>query len=203
MTLKQLRRGGLAARLWRDRFAARQRLFANLTIPRFARERGVATPAALALLVVGGPPGLWRGWLATETVAGGRDLGRLAIAGKIDPDAWAAALAVTRELHEAGVEHPDLNLGNLLLDGGGRAWVVDLDGCTSHDSALDVDQRIDAVRRIERSYLKICYLREREPAEPDWPELYAPGDAGFLRRWKQRRRRDLAKLDRHRRAWRR
>ncbi|NIM00302.1 MAG: hypothetical protein GTN89_05200 [Acidobacteria bacterium] len=204
VTLKQLRRGGLAARLWRDRFAVRERLLQNLSLPRLARQRGVATPAALALLVVGGPPGLWRGWLALETVAGGRDLGRLFLADGIRDEEWRVALATVRGLHDAGFEHPDLNLGNLLLDEAGRAWILDLDRCTAHDGAIDVDRRIDALRRIERSYLKIGYVNDRHvDTEPDWPKLYAPGDVGLARRWELREHRDLAKLERHRRGWRR
>ncbi len=135
LTLKQLRRGGLAARLWRDRFAARDRLIRNLSLPRAARQRGVATPAALALLVVGGPPGLWRGWLATETVVGGRDLGGLLLADGIRDRDWRAALDAVRGLHDAGFEHPDLNLGNLLLDPAGRAWILDLDGYAASTTA--------------------------------------------------------------------
>jgi 3-deoxy-D-manno-octulosonic acid kinase len=204
VALKQLRRGGLAGPIWRQRFLTRGRLTENLSIPKLARERGVATPAALALLVVPGPPGLWRGWLAIETVPAARDMRQRVLELAPTPAEWAEALCAARKLHDAGIEHPDLNLGNLLIDERGRGWVVDLDGCTVHVAALDVDRRIDAIRRIERSYLKTCFLSDvAADAAIDWPALYARADQGLAACWDQRKRRDVAKLNRHRRSWRR
>jgi len=204
VALKQLRRGGVAGRIWCERFSSRARLTANLSIPRIARERGVATPAALALLVVGGPPGLWRGWLAIEALRAARDMRRRLLESAPSAEEWAKALSAARALHDAGIEHPDLNLGNLLIDEAGQGWVVDLDGCKVHTEALDVDLRIDAIRRIERSYLKTCFLND-VAADPaiDWPAAYARGDEALAARWDQRRGRDVARLNRHRRIWRR
>ena len=204
LALKQLLRGGVAGSIWRERFLSRGRLTGNLSIPKLARERGVATPDALALLVVPGPPGLWRGWLAIETVPAARDMRQRVLELAPTPAEWAEALCVTRKLHDAGIEHPDLNLGNLLIDERGRGWVVDLDGCTAHAAALDMDHRIDAIRRIERSYLKTCFLND-VAADPaiDWPAAYARGDEALAARWDQRKGRDVARLNRHRRIWRR
>ncbi len=202
--LKQLRRGGVAGPLWRERFLSRRRLTDNLSIPRLARERGVATPAALALLVVPGPPGLCRGWLATETVTAARNMRQRVLKLAPTPAEWAAALHAARRLHDAGIEHPDLNLGSLLIDEGGRGWVVDLDGCTIHTAALDVDRRIDALRRIERSYLKTCFMSGvAAESSIDWPATYARDDERLAARWSRREKRDVAKLNRHRRIWRR
>jgi len=204
VVLKQLRRGGVAGPIWRDRFSSRNRLLRNLSIPRLARERGVATPPALALLVVSGPPGLWRGWLAIEAVVDARDMRQRVLEQAPTAAEWGQALAVVRGLHDAGIEHPDLNLGNLLIDAAGRGWVVDLDDCKVHETALSVDRRIDAVRRIERSYLKTCFLNDvAEEPRIEWSAAYAPNDEGLAQRWDQRKERDLAKLTRHRLAWRR
>jgi 3-deoxy-D-manno-octulosonic acid kinase len=204
LTLKQLRRGGLAGALWRERFLSRERLTANLSTPALARERGVSTPAAMALLLVGGPPGLWRGWLALETVPRARDMMQCVLQQTQTTAVWAEVLGVARSLHDAGIEHPDLNLGNLLFDEAGKAWVIDLDGCTVHSVALDVDRRIKAIRRIERSYLKTCFLNDLT-VDPTilWPEIYAPDAAALIARWEQRSARDVAKLQRHRHSWRR
>ena len=68
LRLKQLRRGGAVARLWRERFAGVRRLTDNLRLPLEATRRGVATPLPVVLLVVEGPPGLYRGWLGTEEI---------------------------------------------------------------------------------------------------------------------------------------
>ena len=204
VALKQLCRGGVAGGIWRERFLSRERVIENLSIPKLARDRGVATPPALALLVVSGPPGLWRGWLAIETVPAARDVRKRMVERVTTPVEWAEVLSAARRLHDAGIEHPDLNLGNLMIDAAGRGWVVDLDGCTVHAAALDVDRRIDNLRRIERSYLKTCFLNDLT-ADPaiDWPAAYAPDAERIAARWKQRSERDVAKLKRHRRTWRR
>ena len=204
LALKQLRRGGVAGSIWRDRFSSRERLIDNLSIPKLARDRGVATPAALALLIVPGPPAWWRGWLAIETVPNAPDLRKRLPTDPPSAAEWSDALAAVRKLHDAGIEHPDLNLGNVLVDAAGRGWVIDLDRSTVHDRPLDIDRRIDGIRRIERSYLKTCFVHEL-PIDTgiDWLRLYASKDASMAERWSQRHESDLTKLRRHRRAWRR
>jgi hypothetical protein len=119
-------------------------------------------------------------------------------------DEWAAALAAVRGLHDAGFAHPDLNLGNLLFDAERRVWVIDLDGCRVRERGLGEDGRITGIRRIERSYHKICFLRGLDPdTRIDWLELYSGGDRSLDLRWEQRRARDLARLRRHRSGWKR
>jgi 3-deoxy-D-manno-octulosonic acid kinase len=204
LVLKQLRRGGVAGPLWRERFPSRRRLLDNLMLPALARERGVRTPPAIALLLVPSGPALWRGWLAIQAV-----LDAVPLSERIgdDPpkhDEWVAALAAVRGLHDAGFDHPDLNLGNLLVGPDGGVWVIDLDRCRVREQGLEQDGRITGIRRIERSYHKTCFLRGVEP-DPriDWLELYSGGDRSLDLRWEQRRDRDLARLRRHRSAWKR
>ena len=43
---------------------------------------------------------------------------------------------ISDDLHEAGVDHVDLNLKNILLAPDGRAIVIDLDRCRISDHAL-------------------------------------------------------------------
>jgi hypothetical protein len=82
--------------------------------------------------------------------------------------------------------------------------VIDLDHSIVRHEPLDPDRRIDGIRRIERSYLKTCFLSDLPiDTEIDWLRLYAPGDPALVARWDRRRDSDLARLRRHRRAWRR
>ena len=70
----------------------------------------------MALLLQAGPPGLYQAWLAVEEVPGAVDLlSRLDPTPPPAPDEIAAAISVVRRMHDAGLEHRDLNLGNLLL----------------------------------------------------------------------------------------
>jgi len=154
--LKRMRRGGLAAGLWRDRFVGQGRLVDNLRVPSVALERGVATAAPVALLMAQGPPGLWRAWVAVEELDGARDLRALLTSDQpLSRDELAAVMRVVRGMHDAGVHHPDLNLGNLLLRrDSGEAFVIDLDRGRLVDGPLPFGLRQRELRRLERSWVK-------------------------------------------------
>jgi 3-deoxy-D-manno-octulosonic acid kinase len=67
--------------------------------------------------------------------------------------AGAAGRAVAR-LHAAGVIHPDLNLGNILV-GDGDASIVDLDRARIGRGPLVAWRRSRSLRRLERSARKL------------------------------------------------
>jgi 3-deoxy-D-manno-octulosonic acid kinase len=175
LRLKRLRRGGALAPLWRDRFAGSGRILANLTLPTAIAARGIATPRAEALLVVSGPPGLHRGWLATRNVAGAEDLAAAARRlGPPDRERWCPVLHFVRSMHDAGLEHRDLNATNLVWTPAGLA-VVDLDGARLHSGPLSPALRLRALRRLDRSWVKLFGDRDRADRFALWHELYAGG----------------------------
>lgn len=155
LRLKQMRRGGLVGPLWRDRYPGRSRALANYRLPREAIARGVATPCPVALMTLAGPPGLVRAWLALEEIEPAEDLMRMLREGR-PPDAagWRALIDAVRALHDAGVEHPDLNLGNLLLQPPATGWVLDLDRARLHPDPLAPELRERALARMERSFAR-------------------------------------------------
>lgn len=155
--LKQLRRGGVLAPLWRERFAGTARPVRNVALPLEAARREIPTPAPRALLLVGGPPGLCRAWLALHAIEGA-DLSERFLSGPDpSPTVLAATVSLIRRMHDRGLEHRDLNLGNLLVAEsarGVRAYLLDLDRAVFHSGPLDFNRRQRALRRLERSYVK-------------------------------------------------
>jgi 3-deoxy-D-manno-octulosonic acid kinase len=207
--LKRLRRGGLAAALWRDRFFGTRRLLDNLRLVLEARRRGVATPAALGLLVARAGFGLHAGWLAVEDLEGAVDLrSRLAAGPAPRRSELAAALAVVRRMHDAGLDHRDLNLANVLVrsapSGEPEAFVVDLDAARLRSRPLGFHRRLRALRRLERSHVK---LRHGTPVDGDagtrraYYELYAGHDVSLARRLERGRRRGAWRIELHRLGW--
>ena len=186
--------GGLVGGLWRERFAGTRRLVDNLVVAREAVHRGVKTAAPVALLALRGPRGLYRAWLATEEIRDTRDLARRFAEGPAPrPAELERAVAVVRAMHDAGIEHRDLNLGNLLLrDVPAEAWVVDLDRARLHAAPLSLRTRLAGLVRLERSYVKQGRARAQveERVRRLWYELYAAGDSALARR-----------LERGRKAW--
>lgn len=207
LVLKKLRRGGLLGPPWRDRFLGARRLLDNLRLPQAARARGVSTPAALALLVVQGPPGLFQGWLALEEVRDARDLAtRLAASSSPTAAELTKVMNQVRVMHEAGVEHRDLNLGNLLIRestaGDAQVFVTDLDGARLHETGLPFALRQRALRRLERSWAKLFRDKGGEGQDPGWIyHGYAGADAKMARRLERGRRMGRFSICLHRLSW--
>jgi len=204
--IKQLRRGGWLAPLWRDRFAGTHRVLENLRLPVEAARSGIATPAPLALLIERGLPGLVRAWLAVEEIDDATDLRECFVSGRPpEPGELDAVLRLVRTMHERGLEHRDLNLGNLLLRRSGEpaAWVVDLDGARLHLGPLPFTTRQRALRRLERSYVKTCHPRPAgDSVRRSIYTSYAAGDSALERRLARGRRAGRVWIQLHRLGWR-
>jgi hypothetical protein len=205
--LKQLKRGGWAARVLGDRYASPLRLIRILAASGEVARRGVPTPRAVALLVERAGAGFVRGFLATEELAGAEDLARRADRRDASEDDLRAALEAVRRMHDRGVDHPDLNLGNLLVvdtPEGPRGYVIDLDGVTFGDGPVSLPRRRRALRRLERSCAKRTgsagYLG---PGSEDlWYALYAGGDAELARALSRGRSLRRLSIAIHRLGWR-
>lgn len=208
--LKRMRRGGMTAGLWGDRYPRPRRLVAMIDASREAVARGVPAPRPVALLLERASAPLVRGWAAFEEVAPGEDLGARARRGAMTRDDLGAALVAVRLLHERGIDHADLNLANLLVrhrqDGAGvEAFVLDLDRARVGPNApLPPGRRRAALRRLARSCAKIT----GSPAplgpgtEGAWIELYAGDDLGLARRLERGRAAGRFALAWHRAGWR-
>jgi hypothetical protein len=206
LRLKALRRGGLARGLWAERFVGARRLIENLRIPSEAIRRGVATPPAEALLLVEGPPQLFRGWLATVELAGAKDLAsRLAGGPPPSADELSAVMKAVRIAHDAGLEHRDLNLGNLLLTAEPKGWLIDLDGARLHTEPLSVAARRRALRRLVRSLHKLRFRTGGAgDSDPEhWLDLYAEGEFALRAGLARFRGADRLRIRLHRLGWRR
>jgi tRNA A-37 threonylcarbamoyl transferase component Bud32 len=204
--VKRLRRGGWTAPLWRDRFLGPRRALDNLRLSAEAGRRGVATPAPLALLIERRRPGLVRAWLAVDEIAGATDMRSRLASGRPPTEVeLETVLRLVREMHDRGVEHRDLNLGNLLIRGDGEleAFVVDLDRGRLHGGALDFGLRQRALRRLERSYVKACHPGPASDGiRRAFYVRYAAGDRELARRLERGRRLGRVWIGLHRLGWR-
>lgn len=127
--LRHYRRGGLAARLSRDRYlwlGQRQvRSLAEFRLLHELRAEGLPVPAPLLA-------GYWRqgasyrAAILVERIAGARALADW-LGPASDRAPWEAIGTMIARFHRAGVDHADLNANNVLVDGGGRPWLIDFD----------------------------------------------------------------------------
>lgn len=156
--VKQYLRGGAVRLVNHDRYFGRARFLRELAVGRAARAAGLPVGETIGLVLVGARPG-WRAWGIARYVEDAEDLARMIANGAEAAPLWRAALALLERCHEAGLEHPDMNLGNLLArrgEGGAlELFVVDLDRARWRGAPLDPKKRAKVVARLERSYRKI------------------------------------------------
>jgi len=205
--LKLMRRGGGLARVWRDRYPSARRLVSTLSASVEARRRGVPTPEPVALMVLSGAGGFARGAMAFEEIEGSEDLARLVLRGAATPADLVTTIEAVRAMHDRGVAHPDLNLGNVLLrqhpGGPPEVWIIDFDRATFEKGPLPFGARQAAVRRLERSCAKLTGAPG--PWGPDsadvWYATYAGDDRALARRLAGGRRLGRLALAAHRIGW--
>jgi len=129
LVLRRYLRGGFAARLSRDGYAwrgeSRVRSLAEYRLLRELRQRGLAVPAPYAACYWRRGR-VYRAAILVERIAGARSLADLA-AERGNTAPWAATGRLIAAFHHAGLDHADLNAHNVLFDGDGAGWLIDLD----------------------------------------------------------------------------
>jgi|SRR5690625_998725 len=151
--LRQYRRGGLVARFLHDQYlwlgAERSRSWAEFAVMVYLAECGVAVPEPVAALWQ--RKGVYyRASLITQKIEAAQPLAQELLNSQIEPVARAI-----KQMHDAGVDHADLNALNILLDQQGRVWLIDFDRARRY-ARLSYNQRKRNLSRLQRSLLKLC-----------------------------------------------
>ena len=150
--LRHFKRGGLMARLVRERYLwlglARTRSFAEFDLLRVMWQAGLPVPRPLGAAV-------WRGRLTyraallTLRIKDARPLAHCT-----EPEVWLEAGRVVAQMHQFDVWHADLNVFNLLVDAQDKVWIIDLD--RGRRQALTATQRAENLSRLLRSVRKVA-----------------------------------------------
>lgn len=160
--LRHYRRGGLVARLFHDQYlwcgARRTRSWAEFEVMVYLHQQGVAVPRPVAALWQR-QSFYYRAALITERIAGARPLAQGLDEANVGPVARAI-----KQMHDAGIDHADLNVFNILLDGQDKVWLIDFDRARHFDD-LSFARRHRNLLRLRRSLLK-----EFGPAGQRWYE---------------------------------
>jgi 3-deoxy-D-manno-octulosonic acid kinase len=154
--VRRFRRGGAVRWLGDRYFGFRPRPVREFFVLLRARRRGLPVPEPVAALVNRRGVG-YRGMLVMREIGDATPLSALVDRG-VDFDLALGLADSLRELHEAGLDHPDLNLGNMLLRArsyGSRLAFVDLDRARLHVEPLGRRARTRNLRRFRRSALKL------------------------------------------------
>jgi 3-deoxy-D-manno-octulosonic acid kinase len=193
--LKAYRRGGLIARWNPDRYWGPGRFLRELATAVAATRAGVPAPEPVALVLhPAGWGGAYRAWQVVRYVPGASSLREI-----LQPEAgsgnasggnaprpsvgasFRAAGEAVRRMHQAEIDHPDLNVGNILAralpdpapgssEGGAEAFIIDWDRARLRDRGSWNPHR--NLLRLWRSAWKAARLA-RPPAVPDARALRA------------------------------
>ncbi|RKR07335.1 3-deoxy-D-manno-octulosonic acid kinase [Kushneria sinocarnis] len=150
--LRHYHRGGLAARLSRQRYlwqgAERSRPFREFRLTATLHDARLPVPRPIGACI-------WRfgalheGALITERLLGTRALASVIAEPGVDPRLLAATGCAIRRCHAAGLDHVDLNARNLLVSESptARAWVIDLDRCRLRSPGRWQQRNLDRLQR--------------------------------------------------------
>jgi 3-deoxy-D-manno-octulosonic acid kinase len=156
LVLRRLRRGGAMRWLGETHFGLRPRPLREFAVLLRARRRGLPVPDPVAAVVERRLGIAYRGFMVMRDL-GGEPVSAL-IGGEQPPDLLRLLALGLRQLHDAGLDHPDLNLGNVLWiprSYGPRLAFVDLDRARLHVGPLGLAGRRRCLRRLRRSAAKL------------------------------------------------
>lgn len=170
LVLRRYLRGGLAARVSRDRYLwlgeERTRAWRELRLLHTLSSLGLPVPPPVAARYQ--RHGLtYQAALVTALLPGSVSLAERWMSGAMQDEEWRAAGRCIRRFHDAGVQHADLNAHNLMLGVAGEAWLLDFDR-----GRLRTPGRWQGrvLQRLARSLDKLARGR---PGCPDWRAGFA------------------------------
>jgi 3-deoxy-D-manno-octulosonic acid kinase len=156
IVLRRARRGGAMRWLGETYFGLRPRPLREFAVLLRARRRGLPVPEPVAALAERRFGVAYRGLLVMRDL-GGTPLSTL-IDAEVPGDLVPLLARALRDLHDAGLDHPDLNLGNILVitrSYGRRIAFVDLDRARLRGRPLGLAARRHCLRRLRRSARKL------------------------------------------------
>lgn len=206
--LRRYRHGGLLAAGTRSLLLGPARPLSELRVTARAKARGAPVPDVLCVVLWPVVGLLWSGLIGTREITGGVELGtwarkttdrgvRIEVARELG--------RAVRALHEAGVEHRDLQVGNVLVtERPACVTVIDLDRAREHGGMrVPAARRAQNLGRLARSVIKRglwgCEIGPREVAA--FVAEYTRDDRALRAMLRSYLARERIKLALHRLTW--
>ncbi|TQP76539.1 3-deoxy-D-manno-octulosonic acid kinase [Vibrio cholerae] len=152
--LRHYRRGGLFGKLVADSYGftgwEKTRSYQEFMLLNHLRDAGVNVPRPIAARVQ--KHGLlYKADLLSEKVPNARDLVSILQESPISDELYRKIGREIRKMHDAQVNHTDLNIHNILIDDQEKVWIIDFDKCRYQKSS---DWKISNLKRLKRSFDK-------------------------------------------------
>ncbi len=154
--LRHYRRGGMVARVNRDRYlytgARRTRSFREFDLLAGLLASGLHVPAPVAARFRREGP-WYRADLVTRRIPGASTLAERFAAGQLDAACASRVGRTIAAFHAHGAWHADLNAHNVMTDVSGAVWLIDFDRGRLRKPAMAWQQA--NLDRLHRSFVKL------------------------------------------------
>lgn len=130
--LRHYYRGGLLGKVMKDCYfytgLKNTRCFQEFTLLKYLRDNGVNVPIPIAARVSRGVL-FYQADLLSEKICEAQDLITILKKGPISSDMYKKIGHEIAKMHNANVNHTDLNIHNILIDNDDKVWIIDFDKC--------------------------------------------------------------------------
>lgn len=163
--LRHYRRGGLFGKLVKDQYWfsgwEQTRSAQELNLLQILIDAGVNVPRPIAARAV--KTGLtYQADLLSERIPNARDLVSILQEKPLSEVMYQKIGQEIAKMHKVNVNHTDLNIHNILIDGQDKVWIIDFDKCCQQS---DGDWKQSNLDRLKRSFLK-----EKKKHQIHWHE---------------------------------
>lgn len=158
--LRHYRRGGLFGKLVKDHYWfsgwEQTRSAEEFHLLLRLREAGVNVPQPVAARAI--KSGLsYQADLLSERIPNAQDLVSILQKNAIPEAMYQKIGQQIAKMHNAGINHTDLNIHNILIDAQDKVWIIDFDKCRQQESG---DWKKQNLNRLKRSFLKELKKRQ-------------------------------------------
>lgn len=169
--LRHYRRGGLLGKIISDHYIfngwAKARSVAEFYLLQQLNEAGVNVPKPIAARVQK-RHFCYQADLLSEKIADAQDLVSILQQRRLTKLEYVAIAQQIKKMHQAQVNHTDLNIHNILLDKQGKVWLIDFDKCYQQSGD---GWKAGNLQRLLRSFNKELNKRQINWCENDWTLL--------------------------------
>jgi 3-deoxy-D-manno-octulosonic acid kinase len=166
--LRHYRRGGLFGKLVSDSYLfsswENTRSYQEFQLLKHLVANGVRVPRPIAARAV--KSGVtYQADILTELIPDARDLVAILEERSLSPQQYKNIGQAIRKMHDADVNHTDLNIHNILLDDKDQVWIIDFDKCSFGATAETKQSNLD---RLLRSFEKERVKRSIQWTKEEW-----------------------------------
>lgn len=169
--LRHYRRGGLFGKIVSDHYIFtgwnKTRSLAEFHLLQTLNQAGVNVPKPVAAIAKK-RMFCYQGDLLSEKIPNAEDLVSVLQQRTLTPDEYSAIAQQIKKMHQAQVNHTDLNIHNILLDKQSKAWLIDFDKCYQQSGE---NWKESNLQRLLRSFNKELNKRQIKWQHRDWEFL--------------------------------